>query len=78
MSVTRTWTVVLVGASFYLAVMSFAGSVATERIRFDRERGEVLHHYDEAVREWHKFRMSAEPKVAHESSAGADALPEVR
>jgi hypothetical protein len=78
MSVTRTRTVVLVGASFYLAVMSLAGGVATERIRFDRERGKVLHHYDEAVREWHKFRMSAEHKVAHESLAGADALPEVR
>lgn len=78
MSVTRTRTVVLVGASFYLAVMSFAGGVVTERIRFERERGEVLHHYDEAVREWHEFRMSAEHKVAHESFAGADALPEVR
>jgi hypothetical protein len=42
MPVTRTRTVVLIGASFYLAVMSFAGGVATE------------------------------------SSAGADALPEVR
>lgn len=78
MSVTRTRTVTLVGASFYLAVMSFAGGVATERIRFDRERGEMLHHYDEAAREWHKSRMSAEHKVAHESFAGADALPEVR
>jgi hypothetical protein len=78
MPVTRARSVVLVGASFYLAVMSFAGGVATERIRFDRERGEVLHRYDEAVREWHEFRMSAEHKVAHESFAGADALPEVR
>ena len=78
MSVTRTRTVVLVGASFYLAVMSFAGGVATERIRFDRERGEVLHHYDEVVREWHEFRMSAEHEVAPESFVGADALPEVR
>ena len=78
MPVTRTRTVVLVGASFYLAVMSFAGGVASERIRFDRERGEVLHRYDEAVQEWHEFRMSAERKVAHESFAAADALPEVR
>ena len=78
MSVTRTRTVVLLGASFYLAVMSSAGGVATERIRFDRERGDVLHHYDEALREWQEFRMSAELQVAHESFAGADALPEVR
>jgi len=38
MPVTRTRTVVLISASFSLAVMSFAGGVATERIRFDRER----------------------------------------
>ena len=78
MPVTRTRTVVLISASFSLAVMSFAGRVASERIRFDRERGDVLHHYDEALREWQEFRMSAEHKVAHESFAGADALPGVR
>ena len=38
MPVTRSRTVVLISASFSLAVMSFAGGVATERIRFDRER----------------------------------------
>lgn len=42
MLVTRTRTVVLISASFSLAVMSFAGGVATEGIRFDRERGEVV------------------------------------
>jgi hypothetical protein len=78
MPVTRTRNMVLIGASFSLAVMSFAGGVATERIRFDRERGEVLHHYDDAVREWHEFRMTAERTLADRSSAGADALPEVR
>jgi hypothetical protein len=75
---TRTRTVVLIGASFYLAVMSFAGGVATERIRFDRERGEVLHRYDEGVQEWHEFRMAAERRLADGSSAGADASPAVR
>src|SRR4029450_516521 len=74
MSVTRTRTVVLLGASFYLAVMSFAGRGAAGRIRSDRDRGEVPHHYDEAVREWHEFRMSSEHQVAQESFAGADAL----
>jgi hypothetical protein len=78
MPVTRTRSVVLIGASFYLAVMSFAGGVTTERTRFDRERGEVLHHYDDAVREWHEFRMTAERTFADGSSAAADALPEVR
>jgi hypothetical protein len=78
MPVTRTRTVVLIGASFYLGVMSFAGGVASERIRFDRERGEVLHRYDEAVQEWHELRMAAERNLVDASSAGADALPEVR
>lgn len=76
MPATRARTVVLIGASFYL--MSFAGGVAAERIRFDLERGEVLHHYDEAVQEWHEFRMAAERRLADGSSAGGDALPEVR
>jgi hypothetical protein len=75
---TRTRTVVLIGASFYLAVMSFAGGVATERIRFDRERGEVLHCYDEAVQEWHEFRMAAERRLSDGSSTGAHASPAVR
>jgi hypothetical protein len=79
MPVTRTRTVVLIGASFYLAVMSFAGGVAAERIRFDRERGEVLHRYDEAVQEWHELRLVAERKL-EEGGAPAipDTLPEVR
>lgn len=76
MPATRARTVVLIGASFYL--MSFAGGVAAERIRFDLERGEVLHHYDEAVQEWHEFRMAAERRLADGSSAGADASPAVR
>jgi hypothetical protein len=75
---TRTRTVVLIGASFYLTVMSFAGGVATERIRVDRERGEVLRHYDEAVREWHEFRMTAERKLEDGAPAIPDVLPEVR
>jgi len=78
MPVTRIRTVVLFGASLHLAVMSFAGGGATERIRVNRERGEVLHRYDEAVQEWHEFRMAAERRLADGSSAGADAFPEVR
>jgi hypothetical protein len=78
MPLTRTRTVVLIGASFHLAVMSFAGGVATDRVRFDRERGEVLHHYDAAVREWHEFRMTAERRLEDGAPATPDVLPEVR
>jgi hypothetical protein len=78
MPVTRTRNMVLIGASFSLAVMSFAGGVATERIRFDRERGEVLHYYDEAVGEWQESRMTAEGKLEDGAPAIPDALPEVR
>src|SRR5258705_10421172 len=76
MPVTRTRTVVLIGASFYLAVMSFAGGVATERIRVDRERGDVLHHYEGAVRGLHEVRVSAEGPPAGGSSAGPVCLPQ--
>jgi hypothetical protein len=46
MRVTRIRMALLISVSLYIAVMAFAGGVATERIRFDRERGVVLEHYD--------------------------------
>ena len=78
MPVTRTRTVVLIGASFYLAVMPFAGDVASEGIRFDRERGEVVHRYDEATPESHELRRAAERKLEDGAPAIPDVLPEVR
>jgi len=37
--------------------------VAVERMRFDHKRAGVLDRYDEAIREWHAFRMELERTV---------------
>ncbi len=76
MLVTRTRMVVPFGVSLYVAVMAFAGGVAAERIRFDGERGVVLHRYDEAVQQWwHEFLMTAERRLEEASPVAADAIP---
>jgi hypothetical protein len=62
--------VVLGGLSLYLFVLGFAGGMASERIRFDRERTAVLHRYDDAVRQWHAFLMRAELRAEAPASAG--------
>lgn len=64
MLATRTRIVVLIGASLYLAVMAFAGGVAAERIRFDRQRTAVLQRYDAAVQQWHLLLVSGELRAA--------------
>ena len=69
MRVTRIRMVVLIGASLYLAVMAFAGGVAAERIRYDRERAVVLHRHDEAVREWQEILMMVERRALSASAA---------
>lgn len=75
MLVTRTRMVVPFGVFLYVAVMAFAGGVAAERIRFDGERGVVLHRYDEAVQQWHEFLMTAERRLEEASPVAADAIP---
>ena len=76
MLVTRTRMVVPFGVSLYVAVMAFAGGVAAERIRFDGERGVVLHRYDEAVQQWWpEFLMTAERRLEEASPVAADAIP---
>jgi len=39
--------------------------VALERMRFDHKRADTLARYDEAVREWHAFRIELERTVGH-------------
>jgi len=65
--------VVLGGLSLYLFVLGFAGGMASERIRVDRERTAVLHRYDEAVRQWHAFLMAAEGRAEAPPAVGAPA-----
>jgi hypothetical protein len=78
MIMKRTRAVVLIGASFYMSVMGFAGGIAAERIRFDRQRTAVLHRYDEAVQQWHQFLMAAEQRRAEAGFVAGDAAQVVR
>lgn len=73
MMLTRGRVMVLGGVSLYLLVLSFAGGVAVERVRFDRQRAAVLHRYDEAVRQWHQFLMVAERRAQAAPADGASA-----
>lgn len=73
----RTRVVVLIGASLYVGAMAFAGGVAAERIRFDRQRATVLQRHDEAVQQWHQFLMAAEQRQVEAESAAGDAAPVV-
>ena len=70
---TRGRMVVLGGLSLYLLALGFAASAASERIRFDRERTAVLHRYDEAVRQWHVFLMTAERRAEARPAESAPA-----
>jgi len=67
--------VLALALALYLAGMGFVVGLATERIRADHERAEVLARYDEAVREWHGYRMWLEKRDAEEHRARADAAP---
>jgi hypothetical protein len=73
MTKTRGWMVVLGGLSLYLLLLGFAAGMASERIRFDRERTAVLHRYDDAVRQWHGFLMAAERRAEAPFADGAPA-----
>ena len=60
MAMIRRRTVLAGGLAVYLLVVGFAGGMAAERIRYDRERADVLARYDGAVREWHATLMRVE------------------
>jgi hypothetical protein len=60
MTMIRRRTVLGGGLAVYLLVAGFAGGMAAERIRFDRERTGMLARYDEAGREWHAILIRVE------------------
>ena len=39
-----------VGLGLYLVILGVLGGVLVERMRYDRERAEVLAHYDDALK----------------------------
>ena len=49
-----------IGLGLYLVGFGMLAGVAVERMRFDHKRADVLDRYDEAIREWHAFRMELE------------------
>lgn len=63
MVTTRGRMLVLGMVSLYLFVLGFASGVASEHIRFDRQRAAVLHRYDEALRQWHQVLMVVERRA---------------
>jgi hypothetical protein len=56
----------------FLTIAYFAG-VATERMRFDRERSAVIQKYEKALAEWRNQQMKAE-KSSSQRSAVSDQL----
>ncbi len=59
---TRRRVLVGVGLGLYLVGMGVLAGVALDRMRFDRERAEVLARYDQALREWHMNLMALEKR----------------
>jgi len=50
----------IAAGSLYLTVLGFLTGMVVERMRFDRQRSEVLSHYEQALREWQTYRMALE------------------
>ena len=49
-----------IGLGLYLVGFGMLAGVAVERMRFDHRRADILARYDEALREWHTFRIELE------------------
>ena len=62
MNTTRRVVLGIVVGAYLLALGVLVG-IALERMRFDRQRIEVLRRYDEAVQEWRSVRMALEKRV---------------
>jgi len=61
---TRRTTLIGIGLALYLLGFGMLLGVVVERMRFDHERARVLARYDEAVRQWHAFRIELERSIA--------------
>ena len=53
-------TLVGVMAGTYLLGLGVLAGVVIDRMQFDRQRSEVLHRYEQALQEWHMYRMTLE------------------
>jgi hypothetical protein len=53
----------------YLVLLGVCTGVALDRMRFDRQRSEVIGRYEQALREWHTAQMSVEKQLDGEREA---------
>ena len=61
---SRRRALIGLGLGLYLVGFGMLVGVAVERMRFDHKRAAVLDRYEEALREWHAFKISLEKNVA--------------
>jgi len=61
---TRRMTLIGIGLALYLLGFGTLAGANVDRMRFDHKRSQILARYDEALREWHAFRMELEKTVA--------------
>ena len=66
MKIRITLLSVLVGA--YLVGFGVLAGVAVDRMLFDKQRSKALGHYEDALRDWHAYRIMLE-KTATEQRA---------
>lgn len=59
---TRRKALIGIVGLYLLGLGMLAGAVV-ERMRFDHKRADMFARYDEALREWHAFRMELEKVV---------------
>jgi hypothetical protein len=72
-------TALRIAVGLYLVGLGILIGVALDRMRFDRERSDVIGRYEQDLRERHEFQMALEkknvasrpsPPVADSASAG--------
>jgi hypothetical protein len=61
---TGRMTLIGIGLGLYLLGFGMLAGATVERMRFDHKRAQILARYDQALREWHAFRIELEKAVA--------------
>ena len=64
----KTWRKFLIGLGLgaYLLGVGMLAGVAIDKMRYDRQRSEVLGRYEQTLREWQTYRMALEKNPATE------------
>ncbi len=56
--------VIGIGLGLYLLGFGMLAGATVERMRFDHKRSQMLVRYEQAIRQWHAFRIELEKGVA--------------